>query len=327
MLPACNHGVGMNMCFPDVCLTPPMGVPIPYVNLAMNAMTVPFAIKTFFSFVPALNMGSISPLTLGDPSGCMSPFMGPGMVTVGNPTIFIEGLPGTNLLCPSSGNDMIAPLGAVMVPSVTNVFFSRAGAPPQGDVSTDALRALSSGLEAPAGDEVEQLLEGGVAYATIPVFAEGLGSRIHDLLRRHDPRALLLDLRGCPGGDLAAAIDLAADFLPEGAVVATVVDADGDETVHRSTIEHPRTIPLVLLVDAGTASAAEVFAGALQAHGRAVIAGERTYGKGTAQALVPGVNEPGARYATVASVRLPGGEEIEGRGVSPDVELAGPAHR
>src|SRR6185437_7012540 len=163
MLPACNHGVGMNMCFPDVCLTPPMGVPIPYVNLAMNAMTVPFAIKTFFSFVPALNMGSISPLTLGDPSGCMSPFMGPGMVTVGNPTIFIEGLPGTNLLCPSSGNDMIAPLGAVMVPSVTNVFFSRAGAPPQGDVSTDALRALSSGLEAPAGDEVEQLLEGGVA--------------------------------------------------------------------------------------------------------------------------------------------------------------------
>jgi carboxyl-terminal processing protease len=315
MLPACNHGVGMNLCFPDVCLTPPLGEPIPYPNLAMNATTVPFAIKTFLSFVPALNMGSIAPLTLGDQSGCMSPFMGPGMVTVGNPTVFIEGLPGTNLLCPAAGNDMIAPLGAVLVPSVTNVFFARAGAAPEGPADVEAIRSLARALD--AGGE-EALLDGGVAYAAVPVFAPGLASRIHDMLRRLAPRALILDLRGCPGGDLAAAVDLAADFLEEGAVIAREIDGDGDEMVHRSRNERPRTLPLVLLVDRRTASAAEVFAGALQAHGRAVVAGERTYGKGTAQRLVAGAG-PGARYLTVASIKLPDGEPIEGRGVIPDV--------
>jgi carboxyl-terminal processing protease len=302
----------MNLCFPDVCLTPPLAVPIPYPNLAENAMTVPFAVKTFLSFVPALNMGSIAPLTLGDQAGCESPFMGPGMVTLGNPTVLIEALPATNLLCPAAGNDFIAPLGAVLVPSITNVFFTRAGAAPEGAVGLDAIRSLAGALApAVAG---ERMLEDGVAYAAVPTFAPGLASRVHDLLRRLAPRALVLDLRGCPGGDLAAAVDLAADFLPEGAVVATVVDGEGDETVYRSQSEHPRTLPLVLLVDGGTASAAEVFAGALQAHGRAVVAGERTYGKGTAQHLMPG-----AGYCTVASIRLPDGEPIEGRGVVPDL--------
>src|SRR6202044_37365 len=146
MLPACNHGAGMNLCFPDVCLTPPLAIPIPYPNMAMNATTVPFAIKTFFSFVPALNTGSIAPLTLGDQAGCDSPFMGPGMVTVGNPTVFIEGLPGPNLLCPAPRSDMIAPIGAVMVPSVTTVFFSRAGAAPEGTVGVEAIRSLACAL-------------------------------------------------------------------------------------------------------------------------------------------------------------------------------------
>jgi carboxyl-terminal processing protease len=324
MLPACNHGVGMNICFPDVCLTPPLEVPIPYPNMAMNATTVPFAIKTFFSFVPALNMGSICPLTLGDQPGCGSPFMGPGMVTVGNPTVFIEGLPGTNLLCPAAGNDMIAPIGAVLVPSVTNVFFSRAGAAPEGPVGVEAIRSLALAME--AGSAGEALLEGGVAYAAIEVFASGLVSRVHDLLRRLAPRALILDLRGCPGGDLAAAVDLAGDFLEEGAIIATELDGDGDETVHRSRNEHPSTLPLVLLVAGRTASAAEVFAGALQAHGRALVVGavgERTHGKGTAQHLVPGSpSDPGAGYRTIASILLPSGEPIEGRGVLPDVPAA-----
>jgi carboxyl-terminal processing protease len=309
----------MNLCFPDVCLTPPLEVPVPYPNMAMNATTVPFAIKTFFSCVPALNMGSICPLTLGDQAGCESPFMGPGMVTMGNPTVFVEALPGTNLLCPAAGNDMIAPLGAVVVPSVTNVFFTRAGAASEGSVGLEAIHALA-GARGPA-QPVEAALADGVVYSAIPLFAVGLASRIHDLVRRLDARALILDLRGCPGGDLAAAVELASDFLEEGAVVATVVDADGDETVYRSRNEHPRTLPLALLVDPRTASAAEVFAGALQAHRRAVVVGQRTYGKGTAQQLLPGVAAPGARYATVASVRLPDGEPIEGRGVRPDVEI------
>lgn len=328
MLPANNRGVGMSVCFPDVCATPPVGAPVPYVNLGMNATAVPFAVKTLFSCVNALNQGSMVPMTLGDQAGAMSPFMGPGQVAVGNPKVFIEALPGTNLTCPATGNNMIAATGAVLVPSVTNVFLTWSGPARPGEVSAAALSGLARAL-APASDEhAEAILPGGVAYARIPVFSAGTPARVHDLCRRasaHGMSALVLDLRHCPGGELIAAIALASDFLDEGAEIAVVVDGDGDETVYRARQERLYAFPLAILVDGETASAAEVFAGCLKAHGRAAVLGERTRGKGTAQQLLPGFTEPGAHYATVASVRLPGGEAIEGRGVLPDVELPGQA--
>src|SRR5262245_21404606 len=79
-----------------------------------------------------------------------------------------------------------------------------------------------------------------------------------DELTRSGGDSLILDLRGCPGGLLDAGLRLAEDFLPRGAVVATVVDADGDETVHLSRRERPYDVKLALLVDENTASAAEV---------------------------------------------------------------------
>ena len=120
-----------------------------------------------------------------------------------------------------------------------------------------------------------------------------------------------------------SAIELAGDFLAEGTIVATVVDGDGDEVVYRSRSPRPYTFPVVLLVDRHTASAAEVFAGSLSAHGRAIVIGERTYGKGSAQTLVAG--ELGPRYATIATVTRPDGEPLQGRGVEPDVVIADPS--
>jgi carboxyl-terminal processing protease len=311
----------MNVCFPDVCATPPAGAPVPYVNLGMNATAVPFAVKTFFSCVNALNQGSQVPMTLGDQAGAMSPFMGPGQVTLGNPKVFVEALPGTNLTCPAAGNNMIAPMGAVLVPSVTNVFFTLAGPAQEAEVSAEALAELSRALGAAPGEEAHALLPGGTAYLRIPIFSPGTPARVYDTLRRlgaEGVRALILDLRHCPGGDLLSAIELAGDFLDEGALIATITDAEGDETVHRARRERLYAFPLALLVDGRTASAAEVFAGCLKAHGRAVIVGRRTYGKGSAQQVVPGFAAPGAWYATVASITLPDGAPIEGRGVDPD---------
>lgn len=322
MLPASNRGSGMNIGFPDPCATPPLAAPIPYPNFALHATVAPFAVKTYLSCVNAINLGATAPMTLGDQAGTMSPFMGPGRASMGNPKIFIEALPGLNLLCPTTGNNMVNGLGAILVPSATNVFFTHAGAVAPGAVDADALSALSRALRVPDGC-LESTL-GDVACVRITVFSIGLGSRIHDILRRSPARALILDLRGCSGGDLAAAIDLAGDFLGEGAEIVTVVDEDGDETVHRSHNAAPNTLPLAVVVDPFTASAAEVFAGCLQAHERATVIGERTYGKGTAQALVPGLAEPGARYATVARVLLPGGVPLDGRGVTPDVEVTAP---
>jgi carboxyl-terminal processing protease len=218
---------------------------------------------------------------------------------------------------------MINALGAVMVPSITNVFYSHAGAPRPGDVDVAALSALSRSLSPSRSAEIEALLPGGVAHVALPVFSSAAPARVYSALQRFgDVAALILDLRRCPGGELTSAIELAGDFLDQGTVIVTATDGDGDEIVYRARGERPHRFPLFLLVDHLTASAAEVFAGALQAHGRAVVVGERTYGKGSAQQLSPGFTEPGAHYATVATFTLPNGEPIEGRGIRPDVPVA-----
>jgi carboxyl-terminal processing protease len=322
MLPASNSGVGMNIGFPDVCETPvgPVPVPIPYPNMAMNATAVPFAPNVLVSFVPGLNMGAEMPITLGDQAGFESPFMGPGRYTMGNPTVMVNALPAVNLLCPTSGNDMINPVGVVAVPSITNVFYSRAGGPRPGEVDAAAMAELARALAEPV--TVEPLSPDGVALIVVPVFSSGVPARVYSALQRFGQvTGLIVDLRGCPGGELVSALQLAGDFLDEGTVLVTATDGDGDDTVHRARGGNPHTFPLFLLVDGRSASAAEIFAGCLQAHGRAVVVGERTYGKGTAQELLPGFTEPGARYATVATFTLPNGEPIEGRGVRPDLEV------
>jgi carboxyl-terminal processing protease len=321
MLPASNKGAGMNIGFPDVCLTPaPPGppIPVPYPNMAMNAMAVPFSVTVKTSGVNALNLGSEIPLTQGDQGGVASPIMGPGRYVIGNLVVNVEALPAANLGLPSDGNNMNDAAGVAAVPSVVNVFFTQAGAAPEGNVDVRAMRAISQSLA--AAPEAERVLPGGVVLLSIPVFSTSVPAHVYSALARVGlPRvsALILDLTGCPGGELVSALELAGDFLDEGAVLVTATDADGDETVHRARGARPYRFPLFLLVDRRTASAAEVFAGAMKAHRRATLIGEPTYGKGSAQRLVLG-----ARYATVAQLTLPDGVCIEGRGVLPDIEAA-----
>jgi carboxyl-terminal processing protease len=302
--------------------------------MAMNAMAVPFAPNVLVSFVPALNMGSIIPMTLGDQAGVLSPFMGPGMYTMGNPIVMINALPAINLLCPTTGNNMINPIGAATVPSITNVFYSDASAPPTGEIDKAGIQGLERALGRPP---TFALAPDGVALATVPVFSDRLPARVHKAVSRwgrEEVAALVIDLRGCPGGDVMSAIELAGDFLPAGALVVTARDGDGDDTAYRAREGSPYPFPLFLLVDSATASAAEIFAGALRAHGRAVVVGERTHGKGSAQTLVAGVAESlaagetsspwpraSAHYATVATFILPNGEPIDRRGVLPDIAV------
>jgi carboxyl-terminal processing protease len=236
--------------------------------------------------------------------------------------VLLNALPAIHLLCPTNGNDMVNPVGAVVVPGITNVFYGRAGAP-RGDVDREALRGICHALR-PTDHGRDELLPGGVAYLSLPIFSSGVPARVYSSLRRLAPAgvsALILDLRGCPGGELISAVELADDFLARGSVIVTATDGDGDETVYRARGDVRYTFPLFLLVDHLTASAAEIFTGSLQAHGRAVVVGERTYGKGSAQEILPRSSEPGALIATVATFTLPGGVPIEGCGVRPDVEV------
>ncbi len=322
MLPASNKGAGMNIGFPDVCLTPaPPGppVPIPYPNFALNAVAVPFSVTVKISGVNGLNLGSEMPITQGDEAGVANAtIMGPGRYVIGNLVVNVEALPAANLGLPSDGNNMNDGAGAAVVPSLVNVFFTHAGAAPEGAVDVRAIRDLYRSLA--AAPEAPRVLPGGVVVLSIGAFSTGVPAHVYSAFARAGVErisALILDLSGCPGGELVSALELASDFLDEGAVLVTETDADGDETVHRARRTGPYRFPLFVLIDRRTASAAEIFAGCMKAHGRATLIGEPTYGKGSAQGLVPG-----ARYATVAHFTLPDGAPIEGRGVLPDIEAA-----
>jgi carboxyl-terminal processing protease len=252
---------------------------------------------------------------------------GTGAFTMGNPVVSIEGLPAINLLCPTTGNNANDGLGAVLVPDAVNVFYTYATGAGVAPRAMDA-RAIAAHL-APlaASDRVEaRLLPDGIGVITLRAFSSDVPARFHDLVRQLDERgllALVVDLRGNPGGELEACVALAGDFLADGSEIVTVTDADGDATVRRARGEPLYRFPLALLIDGGTASAAELFAGSLKAHGRAVIVGETSHGKGTAQRLLAPTDASGSLYATVGWCALPGGVIVDGIGVRPDVEARG----
>jgi carboxyl-terminal processing protease len=133
-------------------------------------------------------------------------------------------------------------------------------------------------------------------------------------------RGMILDLRRNPGGSLSATVDIADLFL-DGGRILTQVDRDGNET---SFDAHPgdagEDIPLVLLVGHGSASGAEVIAGALRDHQRAVLVGETTFGKGSVNHLRE-LSDGGAIYITIARWLTPSGEQIEGIGLAPDIPV------
>lgn len=322
MLPASNRGVGMNIGFPDVCLTPtPAGpVPIPYPNFALNAQAVAFSPIVKVSGVHALNLGSKIPMTFGDDAGTAHPvFKQVGAYVMGNPIVSIDRLPAINLTCPTTGNAGNNAVGAVLVPSAVNVFYSYLGAA-SGDNPRAAvdLRELGGAMLGD-GPVTWAVRAGGVGYVRVAVISSDLPTRFRAaVLELHagGMESLVVDLRGCPGGDVDAAIRWAADFVPAGAEIVRIEDADGDETVHRASGPAVYTMPLTVLVDGGTASAAELVVSCLKAHGRATLTGERTHGKATLQHVSSTEGALGVQ-STAARWRGPGGVEVDGVGVCP----------
>jgi carboxyl-terminal processing protease len=135
----------------------------------------------------------------------------------------------------------------------------------------------------------------------------------------------VLDLRGCPGGQLEVAVDVASAFLPLGTPVVTLERAAGAEQALVTTAAPVYEGPLVVLVDRATASGAEILAGAIQSQQRGLVAGEATYGKQTAETIF-GLRGGYAAKLSTAFFRRPGSQVTGGSGfpVRPDVHLAAP---
>jgi carboxyl-terminal processing protease len=135
-------------------------------------------------------------------------------------------------------------------------------------------------------------------------------------------RGLVLDLRNDPGGLLDQAVAVSNDFLDSGTIVSTRgrLPEDNHSWTARSGNDVVTTLPIVVLTNNGTASAAEIVAGALQDHHRALVLGTQSFGKGSVQTLIP-LDGDGAIRLTTARYYTPSGRSIQGLGITPDVEV------
>ncbi|HUT78562.1 MAG TPA: MXAN_5808 family serine peptidase, partial [Polyangia bacterium] len=201
--------------------------------------------------------------------------------------------------------------------------------------SSVKLQILRKGFEEPKAFDIVRaiievksveslLLPGDVGYVRIKDFQ---GNTTADLARhladlsRQGARALVLDLRNNPGGLLEAAIDVSDLFLDQGVIVTTAGQGPAMRDVRRARpggLEHQ--LPTVILVNGGSASASEIVAGALKAHGRALVVGQQTFGKGSVQVLYD-YNDGSALKLTTAQYLTPGDVSIQGIGIVPAVEL------
>ncbi|MFC5722707.1 S41 family peptidase [Streptomyces gamaensis] len=156
-------------------------------------------------------------------------------------------------------------------------------------------------------------------------FTRGTGERVRRAVREAAPgEGVLLDLRGNSGGLVSEAVTAASAFL-DGGPVATY-DVHGRQRVLRAVPGGATGPPLVVLVDGGTMSAAELLTGALQDRGRAVVVGSRTFGKGSVQmpSLLP---DGSVAELTVGHYRTPAGHAVDGHGIVPDVPVRGDAEQ
>ena len=169
----------------------------------------------------------------------------------------------------------------------------------------------------------QRYLEEGFGYLRIAQFQSGTGDEVEKALIQlkdeGDLEGLVIDLRNNPGGVLQAAVAVSDVFIDDGLIVYTRGRMEDSETRYNArTPDSIQGVPIVVLVNAGTASASEIVAGALKDHGRAIVMGTTTFGKGSVQTILPLTNEKAIKLTT-ARYYTPNGRSIQAEGIIPDI--------
>lgn len=208
-------------------------------------------------------------------------------------------------------DQMRGPVGSEIIMTI-----GRAGEPQPFDLTLvrDTIRVASVR---------QRWLESGYAYLRISQFQKKTGEDVSEAiakLQAEQPiRGLVLDLRNNPGGVLGASVDVAGLFMEGGTVVYTEGRLDNSARNYNATEKDMTAgVPLVVLINGGSASASEIVAGALQDHSRAVIMGTESFGKGSVQTVLP-ISEDRAVKLTTALYFTPNGRSIQAEGIVPDV--------
>jgi carboxyl-terminal processing protease len=178
-----------------------------------------------------------------------------------------------------------------------------------------------------------QSLRPGYGYLRIEEFTDTTPDEVSaaiSTLQRDNPeglRGLVLDLRDNPGGVLESGVAVADDFLNSGVILtAQGRTPDARFEMDATPGDLMNGAPIVVLVNSGTASAAEIVSAALKDHGRALLIGHRTYGKGTVQTVIP-LQYGGAVKLTTSRYFTPSGGSVQGKGIIPDIVEDGPEHQ
>ena len=168
----------------------------------------------------------------------------------------------------------------------------------------------------------QELMENEVGYIHLYSFSLNSAAEFNDALNtllEDGATSLIVDLRSNSGGFVDTAVDITSAFLPSGTIL---IEEWGDNTRNEYVAtEDPIDVetPMVVLVDAGSASASEIMAGALQDHERATLIGTNTFGKGLIQNWIPLVNDSGAVRVTIARWLTPKEQQIQDNGLTPDI--------
>ena len=184
-------------------------------------------------------------------------------------------------------------------------------------ISMDMVKDINGKKQFPLGQDK-------IGYVHITQFGDNTSDELQAALKKlqsEGMKALILDLRGNPGGLLDEAVGVCSEFLPRGQIVVTTEGRDPEQDTTRRANGHGdelKGMPIVVLVNLGSASASEIVTGCLQDLHRAIILGEKTFGKGSVQSIFP-LDDGSALKLTTAKYYTPSHRVIQERGITPDI--------
>lgn len=169
-----------------------------------------------------------------------------------------------------------------------------------------------------------ELIDGDIGYIQISSFDEDVAKNFNDKiveLKAQGMKGMILDLRGNPGGFLGEAVKVSSQFIPKGKVVTYTIDKYDNKQESKSFGGEAEGMPLVILIDGGSASASEVVTGALRDYEAGTIIGTTSFGKGIVQQLIEFKDGGGGLKVTTSKYYTPNGENIHKIGIKPDIQV------